>query len=633
MTKTSDCKACDTSHLGQLKDSPKESKCPRIGLALSGGGFRASLFHLGVIRRLEELGIMRRVDTISAVSGGSIIAAYYVIEMEKRLRRDGVCRGNASEVAKARLSIFKEIAECFCDALDKNMRSRAFVFSPFYHPILFLKSLWPTCSRSDILQKEYDKWFYFDETLDHLPVLSCIGGPKVILNATSLLTGQRRSFLRRPVSGLSELGRINANVLRLSRVVGASSGMPGAFPPTTISGDVLVDGGVSDNQGIEALVNLDRELKPGECYESRGDDDTCGRDDTCGCDETRECDEVRGYEERRCGASPTCVAEDFDVLLVSDASGQLELAHRIGRRSIKVLARTVSVLQYQLRRKVINLLRDWKCHGTGKREFAFVHLFLNLKDRRIRHRVPSEYIPALGRIRTDLDQFSHIEREALMYHGYTLIDAQIRKHCKSLWKHRCKHFWRVQVCMGCPPLFRSAENQSGIVESCNSEIPLRKRVKQVLKAGSRRFFLIRSRNKYPGKSWWIFGPSIVVLLGGLGVVRWGREWLYIWVFSPIVDLLGSTMPGWVERLGVFLFGGTAVSVGGAVVPVIVASLLWSYLVLFCTYEAMRWAVCRWDGSDYWALTGEEPGVKWGTCGENCDRTSKRQDSASCGDGE
>ena len=53
----------------------------RIGLALSGGGFRAAIFHLGVIRRLEELGIMKDVDVISSVSVGSIIAAYYVCEM------------------------------------------------------------------------------------------------------------------------------------------------------------------------------------------------------------------------------------------------------------------------------------------------------------------------------------------------------------------------------------------------------------------------------------------------------------------------------------------------------------------------------------------------------------------------
>jgi predicted acylesterase/phospholipase RssA len=58
----------------------------RIGLALSGGGFRASIFHLGVIRRLEELGIMPEVSVISSVSGGSIIAAYYACRMEDKLR-------------------------------------------------------------------------------------------------------------------------------------------------------------------------------------------------------------------------------------------------------------------------------------------------------------------------------------------------------------------------------------------------------------------------------------------------------------------------------------------------------------------------------------------------------------------
>ena len=43
----------------------------RIGLALSGGGFRASLYHLGTIRYLEKAGIMPRVEVVSTVSGGS----------------------------------------------------------------------------------------------------------------------------------------------------------------------------------------------------------------------------------------------------------------------------------------------------------------------------------------------------------------------------------------------------------------------------------------------------------------------------------------------------------------------------------------------------------------------------------
>jgi NTE family protein len=47
-----------------------------VALCLSGGGYRASLFHLGVLRRLNELGTLTRVDTVSAVSGGSILAAF-----------------------------------------------------------------------------------------------------------------------------------------------------------------------------------------------------------------------------------------------------------------------------------------------------------------------------------------------------------------------------------------------------------------------------------------------------------------------------------------------------------------------------------------------------------------------------
>jgi hypothetical protein len=44
-----------------------------IGLCLSGGGYRAALFHLGALRRLNEFGMLARLRTISSVSGGSII--------------------------------------------------------------------------------------------------------------------------------------------------------------------------------------------------------------------------------------------------------------------------------------------------------------------------------------------------------------------------------------------------------------------------------------------------------------------------------------------------------------------------------------------------------------------------------
>ena len=45
----------------------------KVGLALSGGGFRASLFHIGVLARLAELDLLRSVEVLSCVSGGSSI--------------------------------------------------------------------------------------------------------------------------------------------------------------------------------------------------------------------------------------------------------------------------------------------------------------------------------------------------------------------------------------------------------------------------------------------------------------------------------------------------------------------------------------------------------------------------------
>jgi NTE family protein len=59
------------------------AKSARLGLALSGGGFRASFFHLGVLRRLAELDLLRHVTTLSTVSGGSILAAHYYLAFRK----------------------------------------------------------------------------------------------------------------------------------------------------------------------------------------------------------------------------------------------------------------------------------------------------------------------------------------------------------------------------------------------------------------------------------------------------------------------------------------------------------------------------------------------------------------------
>ncbi len=56
-------------------DSTRGGASAGIALCLSGGGYRAMLFHLGALWRLNEWGYLPRIARISSVSGGSIIAA------------------------------------------------------------------------------------------------------------------------------------------------------------------------------------------------------------------------------------------------------------------------------------------------------------------------------------------------------------------------------------------------------------------------------------------------------------------------------------------------------------------------------------------------------------------------------
>src|SRR4029079_11313675 len=55
----------------------------KIGLALSGGGFRASLYHLGLIRFLRDAGILSRVTHFTSVSGRSVLAAHLALNWDR----------------------------------------------------------------------------------------------------------------------------------------------------------------------------------------------------------------------------------------------------------------------------------------------------------------------------------------------------------------------------------------------------------------------------------------------------------------------------------------------------------------------------------------------------------------------
>ena len=81
----------------------------KIGLALSGGGFRASLYHLGLVRFLRDAGLLPSVTHITSVSGGSIFAAHLVLNW-------GRYNGSASE--------FDAVATELLDFVRLDVRNR-----------------------------------------------------------------------------------------------------------------------------------------------------------------------------------------------------------------------------------------------------------------------------------------------------------------------------------------------------------------------------------------------------------------------------------------------------------------------------------------------------------------------------
>jgi len=207
----------------------------RIGLALSGGGFRAAAFHLGVFRKLEELRLLDKIDLLSCVSGGSIAGAF-------------LCANWGSADA--------------LDRLEHYLRTTSIAVSSVVGGLLN-----PFTSRLDELAKTYDRDLFHGKTLASLK-----DGPRIYLNATNLATGNMFFFVAggggETELGEHELGQASAANFRISEAVAASSAFPPVFPPLQVEKDrfpsdvvnyvTLTDGGVYDNLGVNPMLRLDR---------------------------------------------------------------------------------------------------------------------------------------------------------------------------------------------------------------------------------------------------------------------------------------------------------------------------------------------------------------------------------------
>lgn len=235
----------------------------RIGLALSGGGFRASLYHLGVVRWLHDAGILPRITHITSVSGGSIFAAHLVLNWGRYNGSPGEFEAAASEfLAFMRLDVRNRIARRFPLALP--IRGARWVLG------LPNRQL----TRTGLLEYYYERYLYGDTSLFELPER-----PALHLLTTNLSEGCLCSFhrdgllvARRQPGNTFRIDRIRAGLATVPMAVTASSAFPGFFPPLELTGgdvganegefgrQAYTDGGVFDNLGVRMFGLLGRPL-------------------------------------------------------------------------------------------------------------------------------------------------------------------------------------------------------------------------------------------------------------------------------------------------------------------------------------------------------------------------------------
>jgi NTE family protein len=187
--------------LSRVHSAPAESA--RFGLALSGGGFRAASFHLGVLKRLDELGLLSRVTMLSCVSGGSVVGALYALRKH----------------AHPTYSVATLIDE-LRPVLTGNLRGRA-LFGTLPRAAQTVTSVvWPRVSRIGLIAEELDRCLYNGASLSEMP-------PWVLLNATNLRTGKAWKFFNDRAGDYIVGATDRTGDIRVADAVAASAAYPG----------------------------------------------------------------------------------------------------------------------------------------------------------------------------------------------------------------------------------------------------------------------------------------------------------------------------------------------------------------------------------------------------------------------
>jgi len=354
----------------------KASTSDEIGLALSGGGFRATLFHVGSLWRLNELGWLPKIDRYCSVSGGSITAGVLGHRWNSlHFGADGVASNYASVVANP--------LRKFC--------SKGIDVAAGLEGLLSLSK-----TISDKVAEKYREGLFGNATLQDLPAGD--DQPRFIIYATSLQTGSSFRFSQ-PYMADYKLGRLMKPTVPLATAVAASSAFPPVLSPVVL--DTIPSQWVKDDG---AFLHETEPLRARLCLTDGGVYDNLGLE---------------------------AIWDLCDTVLVSDAGApldvQLDPSHAWHDQTLRVLDIITDQTRALRKRRLIDDFKD------NVRKGSYWGIRTRIGDYRLGDAmtVDNDLTASLPAVRTRLDTFSAKEQGHLINWGYALTDAAMRRHVVS----------------------------------------------------------------------------------------------------------------------------------------------------------------------------------------------------------
>lgn len=354
-----------------LPGETSREPAPGIALCLSGGGYRAMLFHLGALWRLNETRFLSRLDRVSSVSGGSIAAGVLGLNWSRLdFGEDGVARAFDQVVTEP-------VRRLAGETLDVGSIVRGLLLPG---------------SIAGRYAGALRRHVYGSATLADLPE-----SPRFVINATNLQSAVLWRFSR-PYMRDYRVGEVRNPRVELATAVAASSAFPPVLSPVVLE---LRDSDYTPGSGHDLQhepYTTRVQLTDGGVYDNLGLETAWKR---------------------------------YRTILVSDGGGQIGGVPRPKRDWPRQTIRVLGVIDSQVR--ALRKRQTIAGFRRGDRDGAYWGIRTQIADYGLDDALPcpTEKTLALARVATRLAKTEPVVQERLVNWGYAVCDAALRRHVDS----------------------------------------------------------------------------------------------------------------------------------------------------------------------------------------------------------